>query len=123
MFSDTILDHFKHPRNFRELEDATIAREAYNPVCGDRIRLMLRIADGRIDAATFKGDCCAISMAATSLLTELLAGRDLEQARALEDQVLLRALDSEIKSTRMDCALLPLRALRDALASTQATRD
>lgn len=120
VFSPTVLEHFRRPRNHRRLEAPDVAREAYNPVCGDRIRLELRVGDGVVVDAAFRGDGCALSIAAASLLTELLRGRTLEAAAAFDDAELLAALDATVPATRLACALLPLRALRDGLAARGA---
>ena len=115
LYSETLLDHFRHPRNYGDLPDADISYESFNPVCGDRIRIELRLNDTIIEAARFKGDACAISTAAASLLTEMLLGTDISAARSIPDDHLLSALESDIKPARLQCALLPLEALRAGL--------
>lgn len=120
LFSPTVLEHFRRPRNHRRLEAADVAEEAYNAVCGDRIRLELRFRHGVVAEAAFRGDGCALSIAAASLLTELLPGRTLEDAAALGDAELLAALDATVPASRLACALLPLRALRGGLAARGA---
>lgn len=116
LYSPTILEHFRRPRNYGDLDAPDLAREVYNPVCGDRIRLMLRVDDGRVTAARFKGDACAIAKAAASLLTGMLEGRSLDDAANVQDEEMLEALDAAIAPSRHACALLPLKALREAVA-------
>lgn len=110
LYSDLLLDHFRHPRNYGSLEAPDLSHEAFNPLCGDRIRIELRIEDEIVTEARFKGDGCAISMAAASLLTELIIGKTM-----ISDDELISALQSDIQPSRVQCAVLPLTALRDAL--------
>ena len=115
LYSETLLDHFRHPRNYGDLDDADISYESFNPVCGDRIRISLKLNNGMVQHARFKGDACAIATAAASLLTEMLLGLDLSTARSMPDDHLTSALESDIKPARLQCAILPLDALRAGL--------
>ena len=123
LYSETLLDHFRHPRNYGGLDDADITYESFNPVCGDRIRIALKLNNGLVQQARFKGDACAISTAAASLLTELLLGLDLSAARSIPDNHLISALESDIKPARLQCALLPLEALRAGLKEYKAVAN
>jgi nitrogen fixation NifU-like protein len=79
-----IIDHNRHPRNCRKMPDAPHHKIAYNPLCGDRYEIFLSVGeDGRIDACTFTGEGCAISKAATSLMTEALPGKTIEEIETL----------------------------------------
>jgi nitrogen fixation protein NifU and related proteins len=115
LYSDTLLDHFRRPRNYGSLEAPDISNEQFNPLCGDRIRLQLTLVDAKVNEARFKGDACAICTAAASLLTELILGQDLAQLARIPDSQLLAALESDIQPARLQCALLPLLALRAGL--------
>lgn len=115
LYSDILLDHFRHPRNYGDLVAPDISYENFNPLCGDRIRIELKLDDSTVQEARFKGDGCAISMAAASLLTELLTGADIGEVAAFTDDRLISALKSDIKPARIQCALLPLEALREGL--------
>jgi nitrogen fixation NifU-like protein len=115
LYSDTLLDHFRNPRNYGSLPSPDAAYEEFNPLCGDRIRIELKISDNRIAAASFVGDGCAISIAAASLLTELILGAEIDQGALISDEELLSSLKSDIKPSRMKCALLPLEALRSCV--------
>jgi len=110
-----LLDHFRHPRNYGSLGAPDISNEQFNPLCGDRIRLELKFEQSRVNEARFKGDGCAISTAAASLLTELILGKDVEELTNLPDAQLISALESNIQPARLQCALLPLLALREGL--------
>ena len=116
LFSPLVVDHWRHPRNFRRLETPDLAHEALSVVCGDRIRLELRLEDERITEAAFRGDGCALAIAAASMLTELLPGLSPGDAAALPDETLLSSFDAELPRDRRQCVLLPLLALRAALA-------
>ena len=115
LYSETLLDHFRHPRNYGDLPAADISYESFNPVCGDRIRIALKLNERVVQDVRFKGDGCAISTAAASLLTELILGRDVEDVSTITDDRLIHALESDIKPARLQCALLPLEALRAGL--------
>jgi nitrogen fixation NifU-like protein len=117
LYSDILLDHFRHPRNYGSLDAPDISNEQFNPLCGDRIRIELKIKQSVVNEVRFKGDGCAISTAAASLLTELVAGKDVAQLANISDEHLIAALESDIKPVRVQCALLPLRALREGLRS------
>lgn len=112
---DTILDYYEHPRHHGPLADATISGEAYNPGCGDLARVHARIsADGIIDAISFEGQGCTISMAAASLWCELAEGQPLGDVLALDEHALADRLGSALVSNRPTCVTLALRALRAA---------
>ncbi|MGH9843575.1 MAG: iron-sulfur cluster assembly scaffold protein [Blastocatellia bacterium] len=115
LYSEVLLDHFRNPRNFGSLPAPDVAYEEVNPLCGDRIRIELTLTDGRVEAARFRGDACAICIAAASLLTGLIAGADIAQGEVITSEQLLSSLRSEIKPSRMKCALLPLEALRSGV--------
>jgi len=115
LYSNVLLDHFRHPRNYGSLAAPDVSHEEFNPLCGDRIRIELKLDQTTITAAGFKGDGCAISTAAASLLTELVTGKQLEAVAAISDEQLISALESDIQPTRRQCALLPLEALRAGL--------
>jgi nitrogen fixation NifU-like protein len=83
LYQEVILDHNRHPRNFRALADANRRAEGHNPLCGDRIQLFLHIEDDRIQSISFQGSGCAISTASASLMTEALQGKSVAEAHTL----------------------------------------
>lgn len=113
LYSEVLLDHFRHPRNYGSLEAPDVSYEAFNPLCGDRIRIEVKLDNEIVSEARFKGDGCAISIAAASLLTELVIGKTI--GALVSDDQLISALQSEIQPARIQCAILPLTALRDGL--------
>ena len=115
LYSAILLDHFRRPRNYGSLDAADISNEQFNPLCGDRIRLELKLEQAKVVDVRFKGDACAICTAAASLLTELVLGQDMESLANISDTRLISALESDIKPARLQCALLPLQALREGL--------
>ena len=123
LYSDILLDHFRHPRNYGSLDAPDISNEQFNPLCGDRIRLELKLEESRVTEARFKGDGCAISTAAASLLTELILNEDIAQLTLFPDERLISALESNIQPARLQCALLPLLALREGLKSWTGLQD
>jgi nitrogen fixation NifU-like protein len=86
LYQEIILDHSKRPRNFHKMEDATRKAEGYNPLCGDRLRLYIKMKDGVVEDVSFEGAGCAISTASASLMTESLKGKTKEEALALLDR-------------------------------------
>ncbi len=112
-----VLEHYKHPHNRGTLDPATHRAKESNPLCGDAILLTLRV-DGseRIEDVRFDGEGCAISMASASLLTDALKGKTLREAGAVDRDAVLASLGVSLSSVREQCALLPWRALRSALA-------
>jgi nitrogen fixation protein NifU and related proteins len=86
LYQEVILDHSRHPRHFGRLDHATHKAEGYNPLCGDRVTVMLALGqDGRVADIKFEGKGCAISQASASMMTEMLAGRTLPEAQKLMD--------------------------------------
>lgn len=113
-YEEVILDHWKNPRNKGRLPNPDLVGVEVNPLCGDAVRLELKVTEGKVADVRFDGQGCAISQASASLLTELIRGRTLEELRNMKDEELLSALGGVIQ-TRLKCALLPLQALRKAL--------
>jgi nitrogen fixation NifU-like protein len=83
VYTPAVLDHFKNPRNAGDLPAASAVVEVTNPVCGDILRLAVRVEDGRIVDARFKAQGCVTAIACSSLLTELLRGKSVEEARRI----------------------------------------
>jgi nitrogen fixation NifU-like protein len=115
IYSNVLLDHFRNPRNYGSLPAPNAAYEEFNPLCGDRIRIELEISDNRIAKAGFVGDGCAISVAAASMLTELILNAEIDQNDVVSGDKLLSSLKSDIKPSRIKCAMLPLEALRSCI--------
>lgn len=139
LYQQLILDHYRNPRNRGELPEKTVEIHMANPVCGDEIRLQLRVEEDRIVEARHVGQGCSISQAAVSMMTSLIKGKALSDAEALaqrftammhgeeepaRDRSLgdLRALQGVSKfPVRIKCALLAFDALQEAIKETQAS--
>ena len=94
MFSAAVLDHFRNPHNAGDLPDATATVEMTNPVCGDVLRLAVRLESGRISEARFKTQGCVAAIASSSVLTDLLGGKTLAEARTITPEQISNALGS-----------------------------
>lgn len=116
-YSDVIRQRWRHPRFRGDLAEANAVAEDVNPLCGDRVRLALHVADGTIEAARHGGDACAICAASADLLAERVTGRSVADARTVRPADLLALLGAEIRPTRMRCVTLPLSVLAAALGS------
>ncbi len=115
LYREMILDHYENPRNYGELPDADISYEDDNPLCGDRIRIDLKVQDGRIVDVRFSGKGCAISQASASMLTERIKGATVEEARQLTREDILEMLGIPLGPARIKCALLSLKVLKAGL--------
>ena len=114
-YSETVMDHFERPRNNGELPDANAVGYMTNPVCGDALLLMLRIEDGRIAEARWQSDGCAASIAASSLLSELVQGKTVEEAAAITREAVVDALGG-LPLSKLHASVLAADALHHALA-------
>ncbi len=114
-YSDTVLDHFERPRNNGVLEGANAVGYMTNPVCGDTLLLMLRVHDGRIQDVRWQSDGCAASIAASSLLSELVREKSLGEADALSREAIVEALGG-LPTSKLHASVLAADALHHALA-------
>jgi len=87
LYQEVVVDHSRHPRNFRKLDDPTSTAEGFNPLCGDQLTLYVKLGDGVIEDIAFQGDGCAISKASASLMTAALKGKNQQEALALFGRV------------------------------------
>lgn len=122
LYREKILDHYGNPRNEGTLEDADISYERDNPLCGDVVRLDLRLADGRVTEARFGGQGCVISMASASMLTEEIKGRTVKELHEMDEEDILEMLGVDLGPSRMHCGMLPLRVLHEGLARWEEER-
>ena len=113
-YSATLKDHLANPRNVGELTDANALAEETNPVCGDRLRLSLRLRDGRIEAARFLAYGCPPTLACGSVLTEMVEGMLVEEALRINRQEIARALGG-LPARKQHAAALAIETLRAAL--------
>ena len=114
-YNAIVVDHFRNPRNAGTLSDANAVGEERNPVCGDHMRLMLRVEEGVIVRASFLTRGCGAAIATSSVATEMLTGRPVEAARGLTRQDFVEAVGGLPKS-KVHCSVLAAGALKKALA-------
>ncbi len=113
MYQEQILDHYQNPRNHGALDEpVTIRREEYNPLCGDRLVLEMRLVDDKVEAVRFRGHGCAISQAAMSMLSEEIVGKSVDELKQLQKQDVLDLLGIPLSPARLKCALLSLKAVK-----------
>ena len=115
LYREQILDHYKRPRNFGELDPHDLQAHEHNPLCGDELTVQIRVAEGKIAELRFSGQGCAISQAAASIASEELIGMELSEAAGLSADWMLELLGIPISATRRKCALLGLKVLRAAI--------
>lgn len=110
-YGPTLVEHFRHPRNRGTLKEPTIRQEGSNPLCGDRVRIELRVEAGIVREAKFTANACAICVAASDMLADLVRDGPLDEVETLNVIDLLRALKAEIPPARMQCVRLPLTVM------------
>jgi nitrogen fixation protein NifU and related proteins len=116
LYSDTIRQRWRKPRFRGELPGATAVAEDVNPLCGDRVRMMLRFDDdGAVAGVRFTGDSCAICTASADVTAELAEGRPAREAARVTTEDVLAILQADIRPTRMRCVTLPVTVLQKAL--------
>ena len=123
MYREVILDHYKNPRGHGELDDADAHADGQNPLCGDEVSIYVAFAeDGEtIDEVKFSGRGCAISQAATSMLTEMVQGKTALAVGTMDKQELLDEIGIQLSPVRLKCAMLGLTTLKVALHKAKGT--
>ena len=122
LYRELILDHYKNPRNHGLLEPSDARAEGQNPLCGDEVSVSVRLREGDvIEEVGFEGRGCAISQAATSMLTDLVRGRTAEDVSAMRKEELLDELGIPLTPVRLKCAILGLGVLKLALHKAKGT--
>ncbi|HEY7892923.1 MAG TPA: SUF system NifU family Fe-S cluster assembly protein [Solirubrobacteraceae bacterium] len=116
LYRDYILDHYKRPRNFGELEPHDLEANEHNPLCGDELGVHIRVEQGKIAELRFHGHGCAISQASASIASEELQGMSVEEVSRLGADWLIDLLGIPVSATRRKCALLSLKAVRGAVS-------
>jgi nitrogen fixation NifU-like protein len=114
MYRQQILDHYRNPRNYGELEDPTFSHVGENTSCGDEIEVFVALdEEDHVEAVTFTGDGCAISQAAASLLSEEVRGMTVEELYELDRDDVLELLGVEVTPMRIKCAVLAEKVIQD----------
>ena len=122
LYREVILDHYKNPRGYGLIEGADAHAKGQNPLCGDEVTVSVRFGEGEvIEDVGFEGRGCAISQAATSMLTELVQGRSAQEVAAMPKDELLEQIGIPLTPVRLKCAILGLGVLKLALHKAKGT--
>ena len=114
MYKEELLEHYKHPQNHGKIEGADVEYKDFNPVCGDEIKIFMKV-DGVVENIKFEGKGCAISQAAASILTEHLKRKQLDAVKKMSSEDMLELLPIELSYLRIKCGLLALKAVQKGL--------
>jgi len=113
-YSEKVMDHFNNPRNLGDIENADGVGKAGNPVCGDIMNLYIKVEDNRIAEAKFKTFGCGAAIATSSMVTEMVKGKTIEEALIISNRAVAEALDG-LPPIKMHCSVLAEEALRSAI--------
>jgi len=119
IYRETILDHYRHPRNYGDLPNANAHARDSNVLCGDVVEMQLRINANRIEEARFRGEGCAISIATASMLTEFSKGKSISEIKDLGNKELIKLLGTDPGPARIECAILGLEVMKAAINKRQ----
>jgi nitrogen fixation protein NifU and related proteins len=122
IYKETILDHYRHPRNYGDLPNANAHAKDANNLCGDVIEMQVRVNAGMIEDVRFRGEGCAISMATASMLTEFSKRKRVSEVKKLRKDDLIRLLGADPGPARIECALLALGVLKAAVNAQQSAK-
>ena len=123
IYREIILDHYKNPRNKGTLDPHDYTYEDVNPLCGDEIRMDVRVENDHVSEIAFSGRGCAVSQASASILTEMVEGKSLDEVKAITKDDLLDEIGIPVSPARMKCALLGLKVLKAGIYGVDRVKD
>lgn len=123
IYREIILDHYKNPRNRGTLDPHDFSYEDVNPLCGDEVRIDVRVENDKVKEIAFSGRGCAVSQASASILTEMVEGLPLDEVKAITKDDLLDEIGIPVSPARLKCALLSLKVLKAGLYGVEHTRE
>jgi nitrogen fixation NifU-like protein len=122
IYKETILDHYRHPRNYGDLPGANAHAKDANNLCGDVIEMQVRVNANMINDVRFRGEGCAISIATASMLAEFSKGKTVQEVKKLGKDDLIKLLGADPGPARIECALLALGVLKAAIDARPSSR-
>ena len=123
LYREIILDHYKNPRNKGTLDPNDYTYEDVNPLCGDEIRVDVRVKDDHVSEIAFSGRGCAVSQASASILMEMVEGKSLDEVKAITKDDLLEEIGIPVSPARLKCALLGLKVLKAGIYGVDRVKD
>lgn len=122
LYKEQLLEHYKHPNNQGSLENPDIVKEDSNPLCGDIVEIQLKLGEGKIIDAKFKGKGCIITTAAADILLDEIKGKTLEEVNKMTREQMLEFLGIELTTSRVKCAMLPLITIKKAIIEKESLK-
>jgi nitrogen fixation NifU-like protein len=123
IYREIILDHYRNPRHKGTLDPNDFSYEDVNPLCGDEVRIDVRVKGDKIDEIAFSGRGCAVSQASASILMEMVDGKSLDEVKAITKDDLLEEIGIPVSPARLKCALLGLKVLKAGLYGVENARE
>ena len=115
IYRELVIDHYKHPRNFGKIEDATLSGKEDNVVCGDTVTFYLKLENDKVSSVLWNGEGCALSQASASLLSEKVKGKTLTELEAISEHDILAIVGANLNPSRKKCAILSVEALHTTI--------
>lgn len=116
IYQEQILDHYQNPRNFYNMSDSTHKFMMQNLSCGDEVEMFLKVdSKGKVEKASFEAEGCSISIASASMLTEFLVGKNINDVKAFDYDVVLDLLGIPLTTARLKCAVMSLEAVKKSI--------
>lgn len=115
IYKETLMDIYKHPQNMGVLPGATVEVNEINPMCGDKLKIQLKIENGKVVDAKFAGDVCAVGVVSAELLTEEIKDKTLQEVKGFTKEDLLKLIGINLTTSRIKCATLSLEGVENAI--------